>query len=135
MTTIEKARELGMALATSPEYTRMQVAKQQMMENAELTALIAEYNGKQECLVDLMESGEMDSKEPAVMLTNDIEAIQKQLESNPLFTELLEAQQEFSNLIGAVNKEINACIGTPDEQETATASCGGDCSHCSACKH
>jgi len=134
MTTIDKARELGMALVASPEYIRMQNAKQAMVANPELTILIAQYNEKQEALVSLMESGDMDSKEPAVMLTNDIESIQKQLESNPLFMELITAQQEFSNLINAVNREINECVGIQNA-DSATASCGGDCAHCKGCEH
>lgn len=131
MTTLDRARELGMALATSPEYVRLQQAKQMMFESVELTSLVAEYNEKQENLVELMESGEMDSKESAVILTNEIEMIQKQLESNALFTELISAQQAFSNLITEVNNEINACVANGNEP----SACYGDCSQCHACKH
>lgn len=134
MTTLERARELGMALAASPEYLRLQQAKQLMLENIELTALIAEYNEKQEQLIDLMQSGEMDTKESAVILTNEIESLQKQLGDNAIFSELLVAQEAFSNLITAVNNEINACVGNTTEA-TASSACSGDCSQCHACKH
>ena len=134
MTTLEMARELGIAIADSPEYARLCEAKQLLAESPAVVALMNEFNQKQESLVDFMESGELEDKETAVMLTNDLEAVKEQLEGHALFKAVLEAQENFANLIAAVNKEINACIGI-SEENTTTASCGGDCSHCAGCKH
>ena len=110
MTTMDKARELGVALANSPEYTRLTRARERVDENRAVSGLIQEFQDKERQIVTMMEQDDVD-REGAVMLTGDIERIKAQLLSNDLFSELIESQRAFSELLGAVNREINACIG------------------------
>lgn len=135
MTTMEKARELGMALANSPEYIRMTKARESVDSNKAVSELLREFQDKERQIVTMLEQDDVD-REGAVMLTGDIERIKAQLLSNDLFSELMDSQQAFSDLLGAVNREINACIGIVDPQEDViTASCSGVCENCKGCAH
>ena len=127
MNTIDKARELGVALANSPEFMRLSEAR----ERAAVTDLIQEFRNKESEIVSMMEEDDVD-REGVVILTSDIERIKEQLLTNQLFTELVEAQQAFSNLLSAVNREINVCIGIEEPVETA---CSGSCDGCRGCAH
>ena len=125
---LEKARELGIALAGSPEFVRMKQAQADMEKNEAVAALMSELQEKRMELVSLMNEENQDGI-GALELTNDVERLQGQLQENPLFMELVEAEGAFSALITTVDREINACIGGGQE------SCGGNCGACSGCKH
>lgn len=131
MNTIDKARELGVALANSPEFMRLSEAHERVDANAAVTDLIQEFRNKESEIVSMMEEDDVD-REGVVILTSDIERIKEQLLTNQLFTELVEAQQAFSNLLSAVNREINVCIGIEEPEETA---CSGSCDGCRGCAH
>lgn len=131
MNTIDKARELGVALANSPEFMRLSEARERVDANAAVTDLIQEFRNKESEIVSMMEDDDVD-REGVVILTSDIERIKEQLLTNQLFTELVEAQQAFSNLLSAVNREINVCIGIEEPEETA---CSGSCDGCRGCAH
>ena len=131
MNTIDKARELGVALANSPEFMRLSEAHERVDANAAVTDLIQEFRNKESEIVSMMEEDDVD-REGVVILTSDIERIKEQLLTNQLFTELVEAQQAFSNLLSAVNREINVCIGIEEPEKTA---CSGSCDGCRGCAH
>lgn len=131
MNTIDKARELGVALANSPEFMRLSEARERVDASAAVTDLIQEFRNKESEIVSMMEEDDVD-REGVVILTSDIERIKEQLLTNQLFTELVEAQQAFSNLLSAVNREINVCIGIEEPEETA---CSGSCDGCRGCAH
>ena len=59
MTTIEKARELGVALANSPEFLRLTEARERMDANTAVTKLLQEYHMKEHLIVSLMEQDEV----------------------------------------------------------------------------
>lgn len=125
---LDKARELGLALAASPEFLRMKRA-QMLIENDEaVDALMDELREKRAKLVSILSESDVDGA-LALELSSDVERLQGQLEENPQFTELVESETEFNALINAVDDEINACIGT------AKSTCGGSCESCSGCRH
>lgn len=125
---LEKARELGLALANSAEFQRMKAA-QSIVENDEaLSALIEELKQKRTRIVAVLGENDSDGTE-ALALTNDIERLQGQLEENEQFIELLESERQFGALITAVDEEINACIGG------TTSNCNGNCASCGGCRH
>lgn len=128
MTVKEQARELGVALANSPEFARMKLAQAAIEGNEPLTRLIDELQEKRQHIVNLL-SGEEQDGEEALTLTGDIERLQGQLTENPFFQELIEAEGGFSTLLTSIDEEINACIGV------VRNGCGGDCGACGGCKH
>ena len=128
---IELARELGLALANSCEFTQMKQAQSDFEQNEAIALLMQELNEKRDRLIAILSDEEGDDLE-AVSLTNDIDRLEAQLKESPLYSELVSAQSAFSALLTAVNDEINACIGA----ETSTSrGCSGDCGGCGGCKH
>ncbi|HQQ41240.1 MAG TPA: YlbF family regulator [Clostridia bacterium] len=128
---IELARELGLALANSAEFIRMKNAQNAVEQNEGINAALTELREKRERLVNILAEEETDNLE-ALRLTNDIDRLEGQLQDNPLFLELLEAQAAFSTVLRTINDEINACIGG---ETSESASCEGDCGSCGGCKH
>jgi cell fate (sporulation/competence/biofilm development) regulator YlbF (YheA/YmcA/DUF963 family) len=128
---IELARELGLALANSAEFIRMKNAQNAVEQNEGINAALTELREKRERLVNILAEEETDNLE-ALRLTNDIDRLEGQLQDNPLFLELLEAQAAFSTVRRTINDEINACIGG---ETSESASCEGDCGSCGGCKH
>ena len=125
---IELARELGLALANSAEFIRMKNAQNAVEQNEGINAALIELREKRERLVNILAEEETDNLE-ALRLTNDIDRLEGQLQDNPLFLELLEAQAAFSTVLRTINDEINACIGG---ETSESASCEGDCGSCQA---
>ena len=126
---IEQARELGLALANPPEFLRMAKARQNMTENTALCELMTAFNDKRDAVVALMQSDDIDRVE-ALEMSADLERLQQQLFENPIFTEVMESERVFQELLNAVNDEIRACIGLDGH-----AGCSGDCSGCKGCSH
>jgi len=128
---LEKARELGIALSESAEFTRMNAAREAMEANEAVMNMLEEYQKKQENIVNQLSSGDMDRAE-VVALSSDVEALQAQLLENPLFAEAMEAQDAFQHMMKLVNQEIARCIGVETEEDHA---CSGSCAGCSGCQH
>lgn len=126
---IELARELGLALANSMEFSNMKQAQSRFESSEAITALMNELNEKRDRLISILAEDSGDDLE-AVSLTNDIDRLEEQLRESPLYSDLVSAQAAFSMVLSAVNEEINACIGG-----SAGADCGGDCGGCGGCKH
>lgn len=129
MTVQEQARELGVALANSPEFIRMKRAQVAVEENEPLSQLIGELQEKRQQIVTMLSGDQQHDGTEALALTGDIERLQGQLTDNPLFSELVDAEGGFSTLLNSVDEEINTCIGTN------RAGCGGDCASCGGCKN
>lgn len=125
---LEKARDLGLALSETQEFLRMQSARAVLDANETVTSTLQDYQQKQEQLLDLLSSDNPERLQVSA-LSRDVETLQEQLLSNPVFSEAMEAQNAFSQLMAQVNREISACIGVQQSEE----SCGGSCSGCSGC--
>ena len=125
---IEKARELGLALASSPEFARMKRAQSMIESDEAVNSLIQELQQKRTQLVAILGEDDVDGT-LALSLSGDIERLQGQLQENPQFSELIESETAFNALITAVDEEINACIGVSKH------SCNGSCEGCSGCAH
>lgn len=125
---LDKARELGLALAATPEFLRMKQAQSDVERDEALNALISELHEKRARLVASLGEDELDGNE-ALSLSNDIERLQGQLQENPLFAELIGAEMAFQALIATVDDEINACIGVGKNE------CSGNCGSCGGCHH
>ena len=106
----------------------MQSARALLDANEAVTSTLQDYQQKQEQLLDLL-SGDNPDRLQVAALSRDVETLQEQLLSNPVFSEAMEAQNAFSQLMAQVNREISACIGVQQSE----GGCGGSCSGCSGC--
>ncbi len=127
---LEMARELGIALANSPEFARMKSAQAIVEENAALQTLITEFKAKREAICQLMVSADAE-KDLIVQVSADMERLQAQLLDNALFFEMNEAEKAFTALLHSVDREINVCIGSENEAH----GCTDDCASCEGCNH
>lgn len=131
MLIIDKARELGIALSESDEFKRMTAARAILEKNSSVSEMLKDYQKKQKEIVDIL-SGDNPDNELVAALTSDIDNMQSALLVNPVFSELMEAQNDFQRLMNDVNKVLAECIGMDTKQDD---SCDGACSSCSGCKH
>ena len=126
---LEKARELGIALSESQEFQAMLSAREAFDANEAVTKMLEEYQNKQQQIMDMLSGDNLD-RAAVTALSSDVEALQTQLTENPLFAAVMQAQNEFQNLMNQVNREIGRCIGMAEEEETIEASCSGSCAGC-----
>ncbi len=127
---LEKARALGVALSESEEFSHMASARAALEENEAVSAMLSEYQQKQEQIIELLSADEMD-RQMVATLSSDVEVLQGQLMENPLFMEAIEAQNTFQQLMTNVNREIGVCIGVmPHEHADG---CSHDCGSCGGC--
>ena len=129
---IDKARELGIALSESEEFLRMTAAREAMENDENVTSMLNEYQSKQDQIVDMLSEPACD-REAVVAMTADVERIQAALICDPVFSELMDAQNDFQQLMSKVNAVIGSCIGV--EPPASDGGCSGSCSSCSGCKH
>lgn len=131
---IEKAADLGVALSNSEEFKRLQAAKAAMDADVNVNSLMGQYTSKQEEMVSMLENASPDGTTVSD-ISRELEDIQNRLMSDPVFGEMLEAQNQFANLMNQVNKVIGAYIGLNDSEEEASSGCSGHCEGCSGCVH
>ena len=127
MTILEQARELGLALANSQEYNAMLAAQVNVETNEALSVLLNEFRVKRSAMLELLQGGDFENT-LVLELSADVERLQAQMMENPLFSEMMQAEQAFSELLSSVDREINDCIGGKKG-----GSCSGNCSSCSGC--
>ena len=125
---IELAHMLGMEIAKSDEIARLEKAKAAFDQDAELQALMSEYEAERVLLGQefAKDSNEVDEKAIAD-LRSRIEELTKIISANPKYSAFAVAQQNMNKLMADVNAEIKFCItGERDN-------CTHDCSTCSGC--
>lgn len=126
---LELARALGLSLAESDEFAALVLARKNMNEDHALHELLEDFKAKREEVIALMEAGNSD----IVEASNDLDALQQQLLDNPLFVDLMNAENDFQILLGSVNEEIAKCLSDADptgESDYSFVS-RDSCAHCS----
>lgn len=128
MTIVEKARELGVALANTDAYKRMLAAQVSVESNVALKSLLDEFQLKRGMLVEMFQKGDYDNG-LVLEISKDTERLQAQMMENPVFSDMLDAEKQFSELVASVDQEINACIGGKKD----SSGCSGNCGSCGGC--
>lgn len=128
MAIIEKARELGMMLAQSKEFTRMKNAELAQQADSDAQLLLAKYNTTRE---EIMQKAQKENITPEEMqqIRNEMEQEYATLQGNANIVEYIEAMSEFNDLMQGVNGAISDFIspesGSCDSGDCG--SCGGGC--------
>lgn len=132
---LEKAHELGKALSSSEEFTRMVELRAQMEKDEALRLQVNEFIITQRELMDMMNAEDADPDRMRE-LSNDLERIQGDLQANELFSAVMEAQHDFERLVKEMNAIIGEYVGMGDDHDHDCGGCEGDCSHdCEGCRH
>ena len=125
---IELAHQLGVEIAKSDEIKMLNETKDAFDSNAELQALMSEYEADRVLLGQEFSKNDSEIDEKAIAdLRARIEELTKEISKNPIYIAFANAQQNMNKLMADVNAEIKFCItGERDN-------CTHDCSTCSGC--
>lgn len=125
---IELAHQLGVEIAKSEEIKTLNDTKNAFDSDAELQALMSEYEADRVLLGQEFskDNGEVDEKAIADLRAR-IQELTAEISKNPIYIAFATAQQNMNKLMADVNAEIKFCItGERDN-------CTHDCSTCSGC--
>ena len=125
---IELAHQLGTEIAKSDEIKNLNETKNAFDSDAELQALMSEYEAERILLGQEFskENGDIDEKAIADLRAR-IEELTREISANPIYIAFATAQNNMNKLMADVNAEIKFCItGERDN-------CTHDCSSCSGC--
>ena len=125
---IELAHQLGIEIASSDEIKTLNETKNAFDSDAELQALMSEYEADRVLLGQEFSKNKSEIDEKAIAdLRARIEELTKEISKNPIYIAFANAQQDMNKLMADVNAEIKFCItGERDN-------CTHDCSTCSGC--
>ncbi len=125
---IEKAQELALLIARSPEYITMRATEDAASQDEALTALFQAYNAVRSQVEE-----ETMKKEPDFdrigELSRELETSQEQIRSQPMYQALQSARKGFSEMMGQVNGELSSVLNPGG----AAGGCSGNCAGCSGC--
>ena len=125
---IELAHQLGVEIAKSEEIKTLNDTKNAFDSDAELQALMSEYEADRVLLSQEFskDNGEVDEKAIADLRAR-IQELTAEISKNPIYIAFATAQQNMTKLMADVNAAIKFCItGERDN-------CTHDCSTCSGC--
>jgi len=125
MEVIQKAQELGAALADSQELDMLNMAQDALYDDADARLLMNSYQQKQQALQGLQSNG-ANRDEMAHALT-ELRGMAEQMQQNNLIATYMKAQQSFNDMMRQVNSILRFCITGETDEEC------GDCASCSAC--
>lgn len=121
---IQIAMELGKAIALSEQVQALKDIQTQVLENIETSSLLDSYQEARSQLEHKMQDGlQVVPAEEEIL-----EALQQQLNNQPLIQDLITAQQNLNNLMESVYFVINQAVFN-DECEADCSACGGSCAH------
>lgn len=125
---IELAHQLGNEIAKSDEIKALNETKNAFDGDAELQALMSEYEADRMLLGQEFSKNNSEIDEKAIAdLRARIEELTREISKSPIYIAFANAQQNMNKLMADVNAEIKFCItGERDN-------CTHDCSTCSGC--
>jgi cell fate (sporulation/competence/biofilm development) regulator YlbF (YheA/YmcA/DUF963 family) len=106
MSVIERAKELGQAIAESPEYQAFVSEEESFLKTQDAVDLMKEYEKETLKLQNLQALG---LPVPPSAVT-DLQSIQEKIREHPAIQKLVEAQKGYEDLLRRVNEEINGSI-------------------------
>ena len=124
---LQKAKELGMMIADSPQFARVKEAEEAQLSDSEATALMMEYSQKQDELSKRASQPDI-TKEDFENIRKEAQQAFEKICQNENIKAYLEANRAFSSMIEQVNTIIGYFVKGGD-----SAGCSGNCSSCSGC--
>ena len=125
---IELAHQLGMEIAKSDEIKNLNETKNAFDRDADLQALMSEYEAHRVLLGQEFSKADSEIDEKAIAdIRARIQELTQEISANPIYIAFATAQNNMNKLMADVNAEIKVCI--TGERDT----CTHDCSTCSGC--
>lgn len=130
---IEKAQELALLIAQSPEFISMRAAEEAAAQDEAIAEAFGRYNDLHQEMERLSMQQEPDFDRMGA-LSKEMEEVQKEIQALPLAQAMQNARQGFTDLMQAVNMELSKVLAPQsscgDDCGGNCHSCGGGCSHC-----
>ncbi len=122
---IYKARELGISILESTQYTNLKNAEKQYNNDIEASSLMNLYNEHMEVYNKFIFNKDRSlDKEKEVI--DKIKEIKKQIDENSILENLYKCQKEYDSLIKDINDIINYITGNNvNNKSKCRDNCGG----------
>lgn len=126
---LKEAQALGKLIAASDEVKAANAAKEEYDSNAEIQALITEYNVNNKALA---EEYKREEKDEALMtsIKTRIGELYNKIMAHPVYVAYMSAQEGVGELMRLVNDEINFEV---TGERPSASSCTGNCGTCGGC--
>ena len=129
MSVLELARALGEGIKVSPVLLAYDAAKAAFESDAELSAMMSEYNALRAALTEEFNKDlEMQEKEVIEQLRGRMDELAAVINKNEHYTGFAAAQKAVNDLMQRINEEI-----TYYAFGVRPSSCTHDCSTCGGC--
>ena len=133
MDVIESVRNLGKAIQQDERFIRYAKAKLENDNNADLQALIGQFNITRMELDRRIES-ENNDDEKVKELNEQLRKVYSDIMSNPAMVEYNTAKVAVDGMVNEINTVISKCLDGEDPETCDTsAGCSGSCSTCGGC--
>ena len=129
---IEKARELGLAIQDTDEFTAFLVAKTAADNSEELQDKLGRFNLKK---LDLNRAitAEEKKKKKIAELNAEVKRLYEEIVSDPLMIAYSTTKDELDVVVRFILQIIQGSADGENPYEIEEQSCGGDCSSCGGC--
>ena len=129
---IEKARELGLAIQDTDEFTAFLVAKTAADNSEELQDKLGRFNLKK---LDLNRAITAEEKDPSRVaeLNGEVKKLYEEIVSDPLMIAYSTPKDELDVVVRFILQIIQGSADGENPYEIEEQSCGGDCSSCGGC--
>ena len=133
MDVITLARELGRAIQQEERYKKLHEVQAQADADAELQALIGEFNLKRMNINQEASKKDRD-QDKLTTLNKEMREVYSKIMSNENMIAYNEAKEAFDKVANRVQAIVQQSIeGTDPEVADYTESCSGSCSTCGGC--
>lgn len=125
---IYKARELGIAIIESREYTNLKKAEKEYSNDQEASSLMDLYDEHMAIYNNLITLKEKDLDKERETI-NKVNEIKNKIDSNPILENLYKCQKEYDTLIKKINEVIDYMTGKNSNNKSKCENCTGCSKH------
>ena len=129
---IEKARELGVGIQDTDEFTAFIVAKTAADKSEILQDKLGQFNLKKLDLNRAIIAEEKDNEKIAE-LNAEVKRLYEEIVSDPLMIAYSTTKDELDGVVRFIMQIIEGSAAGENPYETEEQACGGDCSSCGGC--
>ena len=129
---IEKARELGVGIQDTDEFTAFIVAKTAADKSEILQDKLGQFNLKKLDLNRAIIAEEKDNEKIAE-LNAEVKRLYEEIVSDPLMIAYSTTKDELDGVVRFIMQIIEGSVAGENPYEIEEQACGGDCSSCGGC--
>lgn len=129
---LEMAKELGHLIQQDERFVKVQMAQAQADNDAELQALIGEFNLKRMAINSEASKPEQD-EEKVKQLNEELRDVYARVMANPSMDAYNQAKTELDKILNGVSAIMNMAAQGLNPDDYDEHQCGGNCASCGGC--